>query len=222
MGTDAGDWGESLLEALGRRGLKGSDAERLLAFGSPSSFREGKILFWQGDPAESAFLVVLGCVVPLKFAGGSDSFELPARRMPSWVGLGETLAEARYGYDATAPEGCEALRFSRYNLERALASGPAARYLLGELAGENCRLLKALEAEKPIDRIIEYLLLRRRAGSASATLPLTQARVAKAIGATRETVNKRLKDLERAGLVRTGRGAIEVSDWEALEGYASR
>jgi len=40
-------------------------------------------------------------------------------------------------------------------------------------------------------------------------------------GFSRETVNRRLADLEKRGLVQTGRSEIHIPDWEALESEAT-
>jgi len=37
------------------------------------------------------------------------------------------------------------------------------------------------------------------------------------LGLSRETVNRRLADLEKRGLVQTGRSEIRIPDWTALE-----
>ena len=54
------------------------------------------------------------------------------------------------------------------------------------------------------------------AGLGNAAVSATQERIARAVGVTRETVNKRLGILADAGLIRVARGSIEVVDWVAL------
>lgn len=49
-------------------------------------------------------------------------------------------------------------------------------------------------------------------------LQVTQTELAPAVGATREAVNKRLRELERYGWIELHRGAIEATDRAALEG----
>ncbi|NLX27330.1 MAG: winged helix-turn-helix domain-containing protein, partial [Lentisphaerae bacterium] len=41
------------------------------------------------------------------------------------------------------------------------------------------------------------------------------------LGLSRETVNRRLADLEKRGLVQTGRSEIRIPDWTALESEAT-
>jgi CRP/FNR family cyclic AMP-dependent transcriptional regulator len=210
---------ENILNSvLAMRGLEKRELGLLGRYGVSVSFRAGKTLYCQGDRAESAFLILEGSIVPVKYGGDAESFELPPRKPASWAGLAETLSDAVYGFDASAPGGCEALRYSRFNLEQILSDVGMARYLLGELAKENCRLMRALENDRPLSRIVEYLLLRRRttAGLASSVISITQTQIAQAIGTTRETVNKHMKAMERSGLLKTGRGAIEILDWDAL------
>ena len=53
----------------------------------------------------------------------------------------------------------------------------------------------------------------------SPSLPLSQDDVARLLGTSRETLVRALKDLREAGAVRTTRGAIAITDFEALDKY---
>jgi len=44
----------------------------------------------------------------------------------------------------------------------------------------------------------------------------TQAEIARGLGLSRETVNKRLAELEAQGLLSTRRSEVAVPDWDAL------
>jgi CRP/FNR family transcriptional regulator len=54
----------------------------------------------------------------------------------------------------------------------------------------------------------------------SAAVSATQEELAEAIGASRETVNRHLGRLEAQGLLRVGRGAVEILDADSLRRLA--
>ncbi len=65
-------------------------------------------------------------------------------------------------------------------------------------------------------RLAEYLL-RETDPPGGPTVTITHARLAIELGTSREVVSRRLKDLERAGVVRIGRGQLELVNRAALE-----
>jgi CRP/FNR family transcriptional regulator len=57
----------------------------------------------------------------------------------------------------------------------------------------------------------------RRADGIHLTIPLTQDELARMVGASREAVNRSLRGLADADLVRTGRAGVVITDPDALE-----
>jgi CRP/FNR family transcriptional regulator len=70
-------------------------------------------------------------------------------------------------------------------------------------------------AFRPVERrLVTYLLARTRPGE---TLSVTHQEIAAELGTAREVVSRHLKRFEGAGLVRLGRGTLEVRDRPELE-----
>jgi len=225
-GPDARALGlRALVEAALRRGSLAGDAsaagdaiDDALRYGRSAETRAGKAFFYQGDKAESAFLLLEGQARAIKYKANGKPLELPPRESGNWLGLGELVLGAPHPFDALADGTCAALSFSRYSLGLASSRGPFAAVVSRALARELLALHSYIEDEGPEERIVSFLLLRRKelAGLGNSGVTVTQEGIARSIGATRETVNKRLKRLEASGLLRTLRGRIEVLDWEAL------
>ena len=65
-------------------------------------------------------------------------------------------------------------------------------------------------------------LLVRQAGSRGGVVELTHEQLGAELGTAREVVSRQLKEFERRGFVRLGRGRVEVRDAGALEELAGR
>jgi len=78
---------------------------------------------------------------------------------------------------------------------------------------------------KSIDKRISTVLVdfaekfgQRENGHVELDLPLNREGIANFIGLTRETVTRKMKRLERDGIIRpVGNKKIEILDWEALQ-----
>ncbi len=184
----------------------------------PIELRQGRAFFYQGGKAESAWLILDGRARAAQFGRGGKRIELPPRERGGWLGLPELVLGLPYLFDALADIDCLAAALPRRDFLLA-SSDPAFRALVSrELSREVAVLHGLVEDEGPEARILSFLLSRRReiGGASAAAVSVTQEGIARAIGATRETVNKKLAGLEAQGLLATRRGRIEVPDWEAL------
>ena len=111
-----------------------------------------------------------------------------------------------------------------------LASSPSiAVKLLGVLAGRVRDLTTRIEDRALLDasaRLAKQLLwLARNHGSESGAavrieLRLSQQELGDLIGATRESVNKQLREWTRMGILKQDRDCIELFDLEALRAVA--
>jgi CRP-like cAMP-binding protein len=90
------------------------------------------------------------------------------------------------------------------------------RFLTNEVRILNDRLLEALYV--PVEKRVRRRLveLARLYGGEGTSIRLTQETVAELAGATRPTVNQVLRDEERRGTIRLGRGRIDVLDVDQL------
>ncbi|MBB6252363.1 Crp/Fnr family transcriptional regulator [Nitrospirillum iridis] len=77
----------------------------------------------------------------------------------------------------------------------------------------------ALPTPQRAARLLALLCRLEEAGAGPCILPLSQDDLAGMLGLSRQTTNRALGRLERAGLVRLGYGGIQVPDGAALERY---
>ena len=74
---------------------------------------------------------------------------------------------------------------------------------------------------KKLDGRLAALLVEESRLAESASLRLTHDQLARHLGSAREVVSRLLKDFQNDGLVRLGRGGVELLDLPALEALAS-
>lgn len=193
--------------------------DELARFGQAVTIREGRAFFWQDDAAREAYWLVVGRVRPVKFASDGKPFDLPELVAPCWLALAELAGGSPCLYDAVALTECRALAFSKRSLDLALDRGDTAAFIAVALSREIFALHRLIASASARGKIVAYLASRRAsiAGFDRARLALTQAALADAVGLSRETVNRQLKELEGERLVTLARGEIGVPDWDALE-----
>lgn len=209
-----------LLEAALRgKGLDASRAPALLRYGAEAVLRPGRQFAWQGDEVERCFLVLTGRLSALKNRSGAPPLALPSAGRGEWACLAELVAASPAQADYCAQEESVCLAFTAYNLA-ALRERPGMERWIGLCLARGTMALHAqLASGGPRERIAAWLLSRRKSigGLESAAVTATQAEIARCLGLSRETVNKRLAEFEASGLLATGRAEIRVPDWEALE-----
>ena len=177
-------------------------------------FRQGEVVYHQGDPAAHAFVVFEGLVKVLlldenghellvslhmrgEFFGELAFFEEKAPRDGTAVAVIPTTALQieRDGALAVLARNEEARRFMFRRLTRTI------RHL--EDKAEDLAFLDVAS------RLAKYLVECSRLSGA---IPLTQDDFAAAVGSTRMTVNKLLADFERRGLIDVERRNVRVLD----------
>jgi len=210
-------------------GIPPADVRAVLALARRRTFARGEVVFHRGDPADTVHLVVkgrfdvrvttrFGDVVALGICGPGDAFgEL------ALVTGGERSATV------SALEQAETLSLRRDALERLTRELPSVNVALVRLlAAQVERLSELLVEAYTVDadarvarRLLELSATYGPAGG-GADVPLTQEEIAELAGASRATVNRVLRGLEREGAVRLRRGRTVVVDLEALERRARR
>lgn len=88
-------------------------------------------------------------------------------------------------------------------------------FALGVLSGRISTLMTALEdlSLNPVGQRVKGYLLRSAGDKAE--VETTHQQIALAVGTAREVVSRKIRDLRRAGLIRTGRGRIRILQRDA-------
>jgi len=132
--------------------------------------------------------------------------------------LGQAVAQASAQADYIAEGAAELLVIPVRNLAVLAAQAAFAPYLAQALARECLSLHGWILGGGPRERILSWLLTRRRSlgGLENRRVAATQAGIARELSLARETVNRHLARLESEGLLSAGRGEVEIPDWEAI------
>ena len=206
--------------------LSAADRERVLKAGRRRQFARGETLFHEGDPADALHLLDRGRVAVRVLTPQGDQVILAV------LGPGKAFGElalidpkARRTATITALEACETIALHRSQFESLRAADPQIdRFLVASLAAQVARLsehlLEMLFVPTQL-RVIRRLLVlaggvRRRADHGD------PGGAGLMSGTTRPTVNEVLRDLDRQGAVRLGRGRIEVLDTPGLRRRLNR
>jgi CRP/FNR family transcriptional regulator len=187
----------------------------------PRHFGRNEVIFHRDDPGGHVFLIASGTVkisveeesgqeVVVALARGGDVFgELAlfdeGPRSATVTALTETIAYALAKSDFT----------------NVVERNPAAmRQLLATLARRIRRSTGHIEDLVFLDlpgRVAKFLVDQNEIASSTGSVRLTQEDVAAFVGATRVATNRVLVDLERRGLVKLGRGHIDIVDADGLK-----
>ena len=205
--------------------LPASELDSLLRAGRRRRFVKGETIFHHGDPADCLHLVDRGRVAIRVLTPNGDQAIL------NIMGPGTVFGElsliddlARRTATVTAIEPCETIAIHRAQFDRLRAEHPGIdRFLLASLSAQVNRLsehlLEVLFVPTRLRVVRRLVALAEEFGE---VVPLTQEDLALMSGTTRPTVNETLRDLERRGAIRLGRGQIEVVDRRQLVGRLAR
>jgi CRP/FNR family transcriptional regulator, cyclic AMP receptor protein len=209
---------EAVWPLLDTMGVK--EREAFLALTTPRTFARNEIVCHAGDPADSLHLVesghlavrgglATGVTATFTILSGGDYFgELALlradhRRTATVVALepSRTLSVAATAFHALCRE--------NPRVERALSAMLADR-----VDALSRRLLETMyeSLDRRVYRRLVELAQSYGVREGRATIPLSQTQLADLVGATRPSVNQVLQRLAGQGVVRLGRGQVEVLD----------
>lgn len=198
--------------ALG--GLEPALRAQLLEAALPVAFAAGRVLFRVGQACEGLLFVLEGSVRVALL--GEAGHEILLYR----VGPGETcvlttaclLGGRAYPAEGAVEEPVRGLLLPAPQVEALLEASTAFRRFALAQIGERLAHLLALVSEVAFRRTDARLAawLAERATRQGPTLKVTHEGIARELGTAREVVSRLLKELERQGLVRLGRGSVEV------------
>jgi CRP-like cAMP-binding protein len=215
------DW--ELLAAL-------SEEERraLLSRTSRRRYYRGEVIFHEEDLGDMLHLIVKGHVSVRRSTPVGDLATIIILGPGDYFGeLVLISAHVRRNATLIALESTETLCLHRDQLDELRQGHPAIdRFLLAALADDVRRLsdllMEALYV--PVEkRVLRRLLevAKKYGGQEKGTrIPLTQEDLAGLAGTSRPSANKVVRAAEAAGLIRAGRGQVELLDPEGLRGLA--
>ena len=227
-----------LSEAAAQRGLaavpllarvSAADLRALADLGVPRTFPGGSTLFSEGEPGDSLHTVLEGQIRVLVVSPQGQEMTLATLGAADSIGELALLDGRPRSASALAVVDTRTLALSRTDFLSWLGERPRAAMHILETLSLRLRRTNELASDLTFldvsQRVAKQLLQRLAVPLADGDrlrgpywLQVTQTELASAVGATREAVNKRLRELERHGWIELHRGAIEVIDRPALEG----
>ena len=198
--------------------LERVDKEELARRMKIRHFKADEVIYHMDDPAGDAQVVYSGLVkVLLTNDEGEEALVTLLRR-------GEFFGEVALFNDSTRDETVIAviptttLQLSRESCRHVLDRNAKTRdWMFHHLTESIEKLQRRYQSMVFLDvpgRLACYLLELKAIGG---DLPIRQEDLAAAIGSTRVTVNKILKDFEKRGMVRVSRRKFEIADAVTLE-----
>ena len=177
-------------------------------------------IFLQSDEGSAMFAVLSGQVRIV--IGGTDGREHVLRVLGPGEMFGEiAMLDGRpRSADAIAVTRCQLLLLERRSLLTLIASQPA---LAIGLIGILCDRLRDTTAQvegllfHTLSERLASALLSLRKGETSASINVTQTELSHLIGVTRESVNKKLRAWQAAGLVELQPGRVRIMDADRLK-----
>ena len=212
------------------KGLPHDDLLRLSQLARHRIYKAGETIVTQGDPANEFFVLLRGRSKVT--AHGKEGLVTAINIMGPGEGFGEIGILDGQSRSATVItlEECEMAIVDKRAFDGLLAASPAvAIRLLAVLAGRIRELTIRVEdrafLEIPARLAKQLLWLARNHGTESdrrirIELKLSQQEFGDFIGATRESVNKSLREWTRQGLIKHEREHLDILDLEALRAIA--
>jgi CRP-like cAMP-binding protein len=212
-----------------RAGLSDDQVERVKREAYARSYEPGATVLARGSPSVHWLGVVEGIlkVDTVSADGRSTTFAgVPAG---AWFGEGAVLKGEPRPYAVVAIRNSTVAFVPRATFQWLIdESRPFSRWLIEQLnarLGHYVGLIETFRFHDPSARVafcIAEMFNPQLFPGTQARLPISQDEIGRLSGLSRQNTNRALHDLEDAGLVRIGYGAIEVLDVEGLQGYARK
>jgi CRP/FNR family transcriptional regulator, cyclic AMP receptor protein len=201
--------------------------DRLVSHAITRRVKKGTVLFRKGDPGANLYAVCAGSVrISVPSAQGHDAILnliLPGELFGEIALLDGGARTA----DAIAMESSELMVIERRDFIPLIREHPDVAMQLIEVVC--ARLRRTSEQVEDIvflglpERLAKALLQlhSRSAASTGSTIRITQRDLSQMIGVSRESTNKLLRDWQRRGWLKLGRGGLTVLASKALADFIS-
>ncbi|MBA2507053.1 MAG: Crp/Fnr family transcriptional regulator [Thermoleophilaceae bacterium] len=210
-------------------GLSAEEVEQVAEVAVPRSYGSGEVIFREGDPGDTCYVVQTGAVRIARRHTDGRTIALAELRSGSMFGeLAMFDGETRSASVETL-EDTETVALLAGDMARLMRAHPdIAVKMLHEIAA---RLRAANERvsrqsfQTVAGRVANVLLGQvaarqaEGAGETDVLISATQADIAQLAGSSRESASRFLATLERAGLVTNGRGKVVVHEPATLRNY---
>ena len=190
-------------------------------------FARDEVIFHEGELGDTLHVLEKGRVLVEVTTAGGNVAALSVRGPGELLGEIAIVGGGRRTARVTALEPTETLTLDNETLEDLRRAEPLvdrylAELLVAKLAETTAQLMEVLfvPVEKRIFRVLDRLTTRFDTGEAPIVIRLRQEDIAAMAGTRRQTANRPLKSAEARGILRIGRGRIEIVDRAAVSALA--
>lgn len=190
-------------------------------------FRRREVLFHQGELGDTVHLIEKGHVLVGVHMARGDMAVISVRRPGDIVGELAVMGNGRRSARVTALEPTETLAMTRRTLMELRSQEPAVdRYLLNVVADKLSQSTEQLvdillaPVETRVMRVLLRLVAAFDRGVHPVVVKIRQSDIAAMSRSSRQSANHALKVAESGGVIRTGRGRIEILDLSGLQTLA--
>ena len=190
------------------------------------TFRKGALIFHQGDPSDSFYVLVEGRVKVFVTSEDGDEMVLATLSPPDALGEVALFDGGERSASAEALQAVTAMALSRSTLLAVLRKDPNAAEALLHSAGSLLRRLTGQAADLVFldleGRVAKLLItMGGRYGQPASSgieidLGVTQSDLARMVGGSRQSVNQILGGLKARGFIDIRGGTVVLSQPEAL------
>jgi CRP-like cAMP-binding protein len=202
----------------------------VLALGSRRTIARGRALFRQGEPATTLYLIERGYLKLTQVTADGSEVIIRFAGPGAPIGGVAALGRAAYPITATATDPAAVVGWSGASLAAMLDQHPAVRTnIMREMSahmGEALMRVGEMATERVTQRIARALLrVAEHCGRATVTtveIPhaLTRQELAEMAGTTVFSVSRILSEWEAAGLVRSARARVRITNVPSLRRLA--
>lgn len=180
-------------------------------------YREGRVLYYQGDQAEFIYLILSGMAKKIKYRSDYSSILVGRASSGDWLGLSEVILKGQYLVDVILEKDSELIKISKRNLSLLIQNNFIKDIIIYHLSKNYYHIHSNLETFTPMEKIINFIKAKLELDNKkNFIIDITQESLAEFIGYTRETVNKCLKILENKKTINIKRGQIEIINYDEL------
>lgn len=203
-------------------------SERLLKTRASKTYTKGEIISKSESPANHILLIHTGLVKVLTFLMDGREFVVDTPAPGSVLGEIDVLMPSRPSFEVHALTNCEIWSLDAKIVREAIASNPAVStnllyYTVRRVKELEERLLCLTSVSIP-SRLANALLRLSSAedhcGRAANRINISQHELASMLPASREKVNRCLREWERSRIVDLSPGLITITNPRALHEYA--
>jgi CRP/FNR family transcriptional regulator, cyclic AMP receptor protein len=227
--SDGGDTESLLASVQVFAGLEPRELGEIASVAIPRSFERGEIIFREGDPGDTCYVVRSGTIAIRRDHSDGRSRALAELRPGSIFGELSMFGAETRSATAEALEDTSVVAILRGDMQRVIRSSPDIAFkMLAELA-DRVRLVNEQLSRQSFQTVsgrvastlLAQVITRQEEGAAEndVLVKATQSEIAQLAGTSRESASRFLATLAREGVVTLGRGKVTVHDPQRLRGF---